>query len=298
MVPHLQDIQTFLVVCETGGMGKAANILQLSTNAVSQRIKRLESQLGVQLLNRSTRSLSPTAQGQQLLSKARLLLSELESILEDISPHPSELAGVVRLGLPSGMLSEYVLKQLNSLLISQPKLHLQIEILNDPAEVISRNLDLGITPFPPRDLALISRKIGSVSWKLCAAPDYVQREGLPQTLAELSQHRCLCFLSNPPQRLWDLLDTNNNLVSVAVSGPLESNDSRLLGDAVYAGLGIGVRSQRELLDAVASNKLIPVLPDYTFQAIDVLVLYSRGRLKSRKVKAVYDALTEALRWIE
>lgn len=298
MKTNLEDLSTFLVVCDAGSMTQAAGILQVSTNAVSHRIQRLEKNLGVSLLQRTTRRLNPSLEGQKLLEHSRRILAEMEALLQDVSQKTEEVSGLVRLGLPSGMLSEYVLRQLKPLLLAHPDLKLQIEIFNDPAEVISRSFDLGITPFPPRDMALKMRKIGIVSWKLCASVDYLQQFGQPQTPDELSQHHCLRFLSSPAQSEWTLVDKQGKHVVVPVRGPLECSDSRLLGDAVYAGLGIGVRPAREIAEAELTGRLLPVLPDFAFEALDILVLYTAGRLKIPRVKVLLEALTEALKLIE
>jgi DNA-binding transcriptional LysR family regulator len=148
---------------------------------------------------------------------------------------------------------------------------------------------------PPNSLALVSRKVGVHGWGLAASPSYVKARGVPRSPAELSSHACLRFRGDVPQTAWHLTSARGKKVSIKVGGSFECDDSRVLGDATYAGLGIGVRPKEELADAVKRKALVHVLPDWTFGEQPAYLLTTVGRRDLPRVRAVTDAVEAAVR---
>lgn len=291
---RLEDLRTFALVVDSGSLSAAARTLQLSTNAVSRRIQRLEEQAHARLLNRTTRRIHLTDEGRMLYARCARIVAELDAVEEELHPSGDPLRGVVRLAVPSGVPVRHLLESIAKVLSSHPQLTLQLRISNVPLDPIATNVDVALHVGPVPDSSLIAQPLASVSWVLAASPAYVTRHGLPRNPAELEAHQCLRLLADRPQRTWDLIDRRGRRVKARVGGAFECDDSRVLGDAIYAGLGIGVRSEEDLARGLAERTLVHVLPHYRFGAFEVTALVPPGRLKVPRVAAFVALLREVI----
>lgn len=291
---RLEDLRTFALVVDRGSLSAAARTLQLSTNAVSRRVQRLERQAGARLLNRTTRRIHLTDEGRMLYARCARIVAELEAVEEELHPSGATLQGVVRLAVPSGVPMRHLLDSIAKVLASHPRLTLQLRIANAPTDPIASNVDVALHVGPVPDSSLIAQPLATLSWVLAASPAYATRHGLPRTPAELEAHQCLRLLADRPQRTWDLLDRRGRRIKARVGGAFECDDSRALGDAIYAGLGIGVRSEADLARGLADRTLVQVLPGYRFGAFEVTALVPPGRLKVPRVAAFVTLLREVI----
>lgn len=161
-------------------------------------------------------------------------------------------------------------------------------------DLVAEAVDIGVVVGQLPETTFVGRLLGRATWVLAAAPSYLDAHGRPRTPTELSAHRCLRLLSNPPQDEWTLVDRRGREVTVQVRGGYEADDSRALGDAAYAGLGIGVRPAGECTRAQRGGRLERVLPGYRFQPLDVYALVPKGRLRVPRVAACIEALRAAV----
>jgi DNA-binding transcriptional LysR family regulator len=291
---RIDDLRTFVLVVDAGSLSKAARMLQLTTNAVSRRLQRLEQQLGVLLLQRTTRRISLTDEGRILYARCGRIIAELDAVEQELHPSGDPLQGRVRLMIPAGAASQPLLDGIATILIRHPQLTVQLRIANSPIDPVAADADIGMHVGPVRDSSLIARKLATRSWVLCASPSYLKRHGVPRSPADLARHQCLRLLADRPQRTWSLVDGRGRKVSARVGGAFECDDSRVLGDAIYAGLGIGVRSDAELSAAVAAGTLQSVLPGYRFGAFDIYALVPPGRIKVPRIAAFVGLLHEVI----
>ena len=231
----LGELRAFALVVEAGTLSAAARLLQVSVNAVSRRITRLEKNLGVEVLRRSTRAVSITAEGRVLYARARRALDELDAAVEEAQGGREALRGRLRVAIPGAACSRGVLKRLARLLEDNPEVRLEILVANTMVDPIGGGFDVALRIGEPRDSRLIARRLTTVSWCSAAAPDYCARHPLPQRPADLAGHACLRFAASPPQDEWRLIDERGEIHVAPVSGPFEADDSRVLGDAAYAG---------------------------------------------------------------
>ncbi len=297
-MPPLEDLaelRAFVLVVEVGTFSAAARSLQVSVNAVSRRIMRLEKNLGVKVLRRSTRAVSVTAEGRILYVRARRVIDELDAAVEEAQGGREALRGTLRVAIPGGACSRGILKGLARLLEDNPEVRLEILVANTMVDPIVGGFDVALHVGEPRDSRLIARRLATVSWCLAAAPEYCARRPLPARPADLSGHICLRLAASPPQDEWRLVDERGEVHVTPVSGPFEADDSRVLGDAAYAGLGIGVRPEKELREAVAAGALVHVLPGYRFEPFDVYALTPKGTSRLRRVSRFLDLFAEVLR---
>jgi DNA-binding transcriptional LysR family regulator len=290
----LDELRAFTAVFETGGFTAASKRLILTTNAVSLRVQRLEQELGVRLFTRTTRSVAPTEEGRTFYARVSRVLADLDEAAEELRPTSGGLRGTVRLALPGALASLPLLAQLRELLEEHPLLSIQTRVASGVVDLVAEAVDIGVIVGQLPETTFVGRLLGRATWVLAAAPSYLDAHGRPRTLTELREHRCLRLLSNPPQDEWTLVDRRGREVVVPVRGGYEADDSRALGDATYAGLGIGVRPTGECARAQRERRLERVLPGYRFQPLDVYALVPKGRLRVPRVAACLEALRAAV----
>ncbi|MEQ1569198.1 MAG: LysR family transcriptional regulator [Myxococcota bacterium] len=290
----LDDLRMVVAVAEGGSLTAAAARLGVSLNAVSRRLMKLEAGVGVRLVERTTRSLALTEAGERLYRRATSVVQQLDEASAELSDRRGEPMGTVRVVLPSPAVTGDLLRRIDGLLAEHPRL--QVQLLVTSRELpLGTDLDLAMVvgELPDR-VGIAARKIASVHWWLCAAPSYVARRGAPVVPTDLTRHECLRYRGAAPQERWTLHGPNGQVVVVPVRGSFESDDSRILGDATYAGLGIGIRPPRELGRAIAAGTLVEVLPGWVFEPLPVYLASPAGRGRSPAVRTVASVLTEAI----
>ncbi len=294
MAASLDELRAFAAVYETGGFTAAGKRLVLTTNAVSLRVQRLEQELGVKLFIRTTRSVAPTEEGRTFYVRVSRVLVDLEEAEEELRPTSGGLRGTVRVAVPGAIATAPLLARLRALLEEHPQLSIQTRVASGAVDLVAEGVDIGVVVGQLPETTFVGRLLGRATWVLAAAPSYLNAHGRPRTPTELSAHRCLRLLSSPPQNEWTLVDRRGRELVVQVRGGYEADDSRTLGDAAYAGLGIGVRPAGECARAQREGRLERVLPGYRFQALDVYALIPKGRLRVPRVAACVEALRSAV----
>lgn len=290
----LDELRAFIAVYETGGFTAASRRLALTTNAVSLRVQRLEGELGASLFTRTTRRVAPTEEGRSFYTRVSRVLVELEAAEEELRPTSGGLRGTVRIAVPSTLATPPLLERLRDLLDEHPQLSVQTRITNAPIDLVAGGIDIGVIVGQPPESSFVGRRLGRVAWVLAAAPSYLDARGRPRAPTDLLEHRCLRLLCSPPQDEWVLVDRRGRELVVRVRGGYEADDSRTLGDATYAGLGIGVRPAGECASAEREGRLERVLPGHRFQPLDVYALIPNGRVRVPRIAACLEALRAAV----
>jgi DNA-binding transcriptional LysR family regulator len=290
----LDDLRMVVAVAESPSLTVAAARLAVSLNAVSRRLARLEEATGVRLVQRTTRSLALTEAGDRLYRRALSVLEEVDLAWAELSDQREEAVGTVRLVLPSSSVTGALLGRLRALLALHARLRVQLVVTSQHLP-LGNDVDLALIVGELPDRAgLVARRIAVVHWGLCASPSYAAARGLPQSPGELARHECLRYRLSGPQDTWALEGPDGAQVIVPVTGSFESDDSRILGDAAYQGLGIGIRPQGELAAAVERGLLVEVLPGWRFQALPLYLVSPRGRGRLPGVRTVAEAVTIAV----
>jgi DNA-binding transcriptional LysR family regulator len=233
---------------------------------------------------------TPTDEARTFHARVSGVLAELEAAEEELRPRDQGLRGVVRIAMPGVLATSPFLSRLHELLDEHPELSVQTRVTNTPVNIAAEGLDLAIVVGQPPESTFVGRLLGRATWVLAAAPSYLDRHGRPRTPRDLANHRCLRLLSSPPQDEWTLEDRRGREIVVPVRGGYEADDSRTLGDATYAGVGIGVRPAGECSRAEKEGRLERVLPGYRFQPLDVHALLPKGRARLARVAACLDVL--------
>ena len=243
------DLALFLRVLDLGSITAAAHSLDLSVAVASQRLKRLEKELGVRLLHRTTRRLHPTPEGAALAEQGRVLVEELETLGAGLREAAQEIAGTLRMTMSASFGRQYVSPRLPAFLARHPKLRLSIHLSDNVVDLVSEGFDLAIRIGALDDSRLVARRIAPNRRVVCASPDYLRRRGRPRLPEDLAHHDCLLlFGSGGRQDVWRLGTPTGGEVAVRVQGRFESNFGEVLRDASLAGEGIVIHSLWHVAD--------------------------------------------------
>ena len=257
------DLTLFLRVLDLGSITAAAHSLDLSVAVASQRLKRLERELGVRLLHRTTRRLHPTPEGVALAERGRVLVEDLESLGAGLREAATEIAGTLRVTLSASFGRQHVSPLLPKFLARHPKLRLSVHLSDQVVDLVSEGFDLAIRIGAMEDSQLVARRIAANRRVLCASPDYLRRRGQLKVPRDLQDHECLLlFGSSGRQDVWRLHDAQGKEMPVRVQGRFESNLGELLRDASVAGEGIAIHSLWHVADDLRTGRLQVVLPDF------------------------------------
>lgn len=237
---RLGDIALFLRVLDLGSITAAAHTLDLSVAVASQRLKRLERDLGVRLLHRTTRRLHPTPEGQQLAERGRVLVDDLEALADDLRESAQDVGGTLRVTLSASFGRQYISPLLPAFQARHRRLRISAHLSDDVVDLVQQGFDLAIRIGALDDSGLVARRIADNRRTLSASPAYLQRHGTPRTPQELMQHAGVLLMGRDGrQDLWTLQTPDGGQVRVRMQSRFESNFGELVRDAVLAGQGSG-----------------------------------------------------------
>ena len=287
------DLALFLRVLDLGSISAAARSLDLSVAVASQRLKRLERDLGVRLLHRTTRQLHATPEGAALAEQGRALVEDLEALTGGLRQAATEVAGTLRLTASASFGRQYLSPLLPEFLARYPRVKVSVNLNDQLLDLVSSGFDMAIRIGALEDSSLVARKLAPNRRVICASPEYVRRHGMPNSPEELARHECLMLVgSQGRQDLWRLHDRAGREIAVRVSGRFESNLGELLRDAAVAGLGIAVHSTWHVNEDLRAKRLVPVMPDYGVAESGIYAVMPQRRLIPPRVRAFSDFLAE------
>ncbi|TWG87268.1 DNA-binding transcriptional LysR family regulator [Cupriavidus gilardii J11] len=290
---RIGDIALFLRVLDLGSISAAARSLDLSVAVASQRLKRLEADLGVRLLHRTTRRLHPTPEGAALAEQGRDLVEELEALGSSLRQAGHAVSGTLRVTTASSFGRQYLSPLLPEFMARHPQLRLSMHLDDRVVDLVSAGFDLAVRIGTLDDSTLVARKLAPNRRLLCASPDYLRRHGAPRTPLELARHECLVLVgSQGRQDQWRFQDADGREIAVRVRGRIEANTGELLSDAALGGLGIALHSHWHVCRDLRAGRLVQVLPDFRIPDTGVYAVMPQRRLMPPRVRALVDFLAE------
>ena len=291
--PNLSDLRLFVDVVRNGNFVRTATELGMSPSYVSKRIGLLENDLGVRLLNRTSRKISTTSQGEKTYEWARWILDGVRQMQTDLVQDVAEPQGRLRVSSSFRLGRNHVAPAISLLAKKYPKLEVSLAVLDRPVDLLNEGVDLDIRIGEVPEPHLIAHRIVQSRRILCATPDYLQRAGVPQHVGELGQHSCLVFRErDQPFGTWRLTGPKG-LESVKVTGNLSSNNNDIIREWAMDGHGIARFSEWDCARSLESGALVHVLPAYHWPA-DIWAV-TTGRLsESAKVSVCVRFLQEQL----
>jgi len=277
----LNDIAVFVKVAQLGSFSRAAHALGMPVSTVSRKVSALESELGVTLLQRTTRKLALTSQGRDYFhqcSEPLNLLFDAERVLTQTQRKPE---GLLKISVPVVLGQDPFLGFISDFLKRYPGIKIDLFITNVFLDLIAENVDIAIRFGALRDSTLIARKIGSQVRYVVASPDYLKDRKPPTEPKDLRLHQCVLLNGKNNEADWELLNGRKR-VDVRVSGPISSLDFQSVSTFVYRGHGVGFLPSTYCDDKIGRGELVKLLPDWTSRQLEVHVVYpTRNFLPSR-----------------
>lgn len=294
MALDLDALRAFLRVVDLASFTKAAEQLGVSKSRVSLRIRDLEEELGSRLLQRTTRTVRPTADGEQLLPRARRLVADADE-LTAMFQSSSALRGRVRIDLPVGLARRDVIPRLPELLAMHPKLEILLGTTDRRVELVREGFDCVLRIGTLADSGLVARRLGVLSMGNYASPAYLHRYGTPTTPEDLDAHLLIHYSptlggDEPTFELRDGDDYRERPMRSVIT--VNSGDA--FEAACIAGLGIIQAPRRGLREAVERGQLVEILPDHTCAPMPVSLVHGHGRAVPKRVRAVLAWLAQVI----
>ncbi|MBD8656143.1 LysR family transcriptional regulator [Oxalobacteraceae sp. CFBP 13730] len=283
-------LEFFVLLARHGSLSAAARALDLTPPAATKRLAQLEERLGVRLVNRTTRTSSLTPEGETYLHYATRILADLHEMEEAVSSTRAVPRGLLRVNASLGFGRTTIAPLVSTFAQRYPQVEVQLDVTDRPVDLVADGIDLAIRFGELPDQRLVARRIMSNRRLLCASPHYLERHGMPASLAELANHRCIVHRQNDEAHGVWRLEHEGRAVSVKVQGALSSNDGDIVLGWALDGHGILVRSEWDLAKYVDSGRLRIVLPGYAQPEADLFVVYPNKRRQSARARAFIDFL--------
>lgn len=292
---NLNALVVFARVAESRSFTGAAQRLGLTSSAVSKAVSRLESELGVRLLNRSTRVVTLTNDGASFFDRCREILASIEEAERAVTLARATPHGRLRVQMPVGFGRRVAVPALRQLAQKYPGLAIDAELSDRIADVAYEGFDAAIQIGQVSDERLVARTLCRLRFTALASPEYLARHGEPRTPEDLEHHQCLAYVSplTGGYRPWEFAKDGQSF-SKRVSGSLNVNHADSLVEAAIAGMGIVMISNFIAGDAITSGQLRPILTDYIAAGPKVYLVYPPSRIVSLKLRVLIDALDQAV----
>jgi DNA-binding transcriptional LysR family regulator len=289
----LADLATFAAVARHGNFARAAAELGVSRSAVSHAIRGLEEKLGIRLLNRTTRSVSPTAAGETLLGHLAPALGEIANAVDSIHDLRDRPGGHIRLNVPRLAAKLVLGPALPGFLERHPGAVVEVSIEDATVDIVAAKFDAGMRFGERLSADMIAVPVGpAVEFAVVGSPDYFSRHPLPISPEDLQKHACISHRMRGSGRLFEWeFKRDKHETTVAVEGPLVLDAPEMMLEAALAGVGLSYTTLAEAQPHLASGSLVRVLPDWC-SPVGRLHLYYPGR---RHVPALLRALIEWLK---
>lgn len=288
---NLQGLLAFVEAASAGSLVAAAERLDVTPAAVSKNLARLEQQLGVRLLQRSTRRLAPTAEGALFLDKARAALRGLDEAVAEVSQAARTPAGRVRISVGMAFGRRWVLPALPALAAAHPALTVEVDLDNRPVDLVATGFDIGIRGGFVEDSSLVARRVCALPVALFASPGYLRRAGVPQTVADLAGHRCAAVrFANGAVSTWRF-GRGSKAQDVAPPAQVFTSDPETTLELALADAGIVQAGLHHALPYLRSGRLKLLLPGLHDPGTREVVLhYPHRQYLAPRVRVVVDTL--------
>lgn len=277
-----------------GSLSAAARALDITPPAATMRLASMEKRIGARLVNRSTRKISLTPEGEIYLQHAARLIEELRELDEVVSGNRRAPKGLLRVNAPLGFGRTVIAPLVSTFTAQYPDVEVQLEVTDRPIDLIEAGFDLAIRFGELPDNRINARRIMSNRRFICASPAYLEKYGTPRSLADLTKHRCIVHRQNDDAYgVWRfLIDGRTEIVKV--HGVLSSNDGAIVQGWALDGQGIVIRSEWDVAKYLESGRLRRILPEFTLPSADLYAYYPSKQNLPARVRSFIDYLTEQL----
>lgn len=289
----LNRIGVFVKVVEEESFTAAARALGIPTSSASRAVSRLEEELGVRLLNRTTRKLHLTDGGQHFFQRMQAVIAEAEEATQAAVGFAAEPRGAVRLTAPVDLGLQQLPAIVKKIVERHPGLTIELLLTSRRVDLLEEGIDLALRGGRLEDSALVARRIVSSELGIHAAPDYLRRRGRPRALADLPRHDCLTYGGRRGKFPWRLTGPRGE-ETVSVSGPVVCDDMLFLREMALQGVGLALLPVQSVAADVKAGRLVRVLPRYAITGGGLYLVWPSRTLIPPRVVAVRELLAEEL----
>lgn len=287
VMPALDDLELFVRVAERGAFAQVARELGVPTSTVSRAVARLEEALKVRLLQRTTRSLRTTGEGQALYARAAPALLALKEAVRETETGETEPRGRLRLTAPADVGAALVADVVAEFTAAHPEVTVEACLSNRVVNLVQEGFDVALRAGRLADSSLIARRIGGLESHLFASPDYLKRHAAPRSPADLERHELVLFRARNGSAVWKL-EGPRGQASTQVHGRIEGDDFLFVREAVRAGAGIGLMPRLICARELSDGSLVRVLPSWEERGAVLHFVYPSARHPAAKVTAFRD----------
>ncbi len=287
-------METFAAVVEAGSFTRASERLGISKSFVSKQVSQLERSLGVRLLHRSTRTLSPTDEGSSFYKHCQLIVSEAEKAKAEVLDSQKNPRGRIRITVPQSLIISRAGDVLLKFQKQYPDIELEVIASGSAIDMINDGVDLALRIGQLEDSSLICRKLSDCVFQVVASPQYIDQHGIPENPTDLTQHNCLIYASSKLSQHWPFKLPNGKETTVNTRGNLACNDGHMIVKAALEGMGVAFAPSILFQSYIDEGRLCLLLSEYGLPPVSISALYPSSRNLSRKVKVLIDFLSEHL----
>jgi DNA-binding transcriptional LysR family regulator len=292
--PELAEMNAFVAVAELRSFARAALKLGISRSRLSETIRGLEDRLGVRLLNRTTRSVSPTAAGERLLARLRPLLGEFASVLDSINAFRDKPAGPLRVSVLPPAADLMLAPLLSRFLAQYPEIDLEISVDAALIDIVAGRFDAGIRVGERVERDMIPVRIGEIRGVVVAAPDYLKQHPRPTTPQDLRTHNCIRFRYPSGALVPWIFEKEGRRLEAAVEGRLTVNDAELAVRAAIDGAGVLYMARGYVEPEIKTGRLVSLLEKWRPRAAPIFLYYPSGRRMAAPLHAFIEFLRKNL----
>lgn len=293
MLDDIKRMVIFTHVVEAGSFSGAAKRLGIAKSAISKHVSLLENNIGAHLLNRTTRSLSLTDVGEayyQSCSRLNNILEETRNTIETLQDEPR---GLLRISTPASFGIDAIAPLLNHFLQQYPDLNAELLLDDNVVDMTEQGIDIAIRVGWLPDSNLRARKLKDSPRLLCASPDYIERNGLPEKPEDMTQHEWVIFTLLPTPHHYSFTK-NNKSKNIHVKGRIKTNNGNAVRRLILEGAGVSVLADFLVAKDLKEGRLIHLLPEYNIADAGIYAVFQSNKLQQAKIRTFIDFLIEKL----
>ena len=292
MIGHASEMAAFVRVVDAKGFSAAATGLGLSPSAVSKLVTRLETRLGVRLLQRTTRALHLTAEGEAFYEAARRIVSAIETIEEQISVQRGTPHGLLRVTTSLAFSTHQLAPVIPEFMARHPLVESELLPTDRVVDMVEEGVDIAIRIGRLADTSFMARKIGEDKRLICAAPAYLAHHGTPRRPEELTRHNCIVSRERPHLNRWQFR-VDNQIREIEVAGRVAVSEGEMQMQLALQGIGIVRLTRLTMARAIRDGALVPLLSDFSAdEPVPIHAVYPHRRHLAPKVPAFVNFLIE------
>lgn len=287
----LNAMEVFVRVVQSGSFSEAARALNLTPSAVSKQVSRLEDRLGARLINRTTRRLGLTEEGQAFFERAQRILADVQEAEQAVTQLHGAPRGTLKLNAPVVFGRMHIAPLLPGFVAAYPEMRVDFSVNDRYVDLLEEGLDLVIRIGELKDSSLIARRLATNRRVMVATEDYIARNGAPEKPSDLLQHNCLAYLYRQQRNTWQFEGPGGG-ETVEVRGSIEANNAEVILELTRAGHGIALLPTWLVGECLRKGYLRQVMKSYVASDSQIYAVYPPGRHLSPKVRSFVDHLVQ------